>query len=105
MKVARRCNGGVHIGEIHHVESEQLFLRLSKRAVCDDALALAAQGYGLLGGTEAGGRPEGFLSPKAVIDLDQVGHQRGILLRTPGFDDFLRKIRSASYRDRVCRSV
>ena len=85
-QVARDVEGGVLARAVDHVEPQQLLLGLGKRPVEHHAGARAAQGAGLGGTAQPRRRAEQFVRVEPVMDGEQVGHQRRVLLRRPGHD-------------------
>jgi len=83
---ARRRDRLVLGGAFHQMEAQELFLGLGKRAVQHHASAGAAQGAGLSGLIQPSGRPELPAGPQGGLNFDDLGDDRGVLLRRPGQD-------------------
>ena len=87
---ARDIQRLVQIGDVDHIEAEQLLLRLGERAVDHQRRVLRlAQRGGRGGGQQAQRRPELARLGQPLLHDAEPRHDGGVLLLAPGPDDVL----------------
>ncbi len=88
-QVAGRLDDFLEGRAIHDIDPQQLLLGLGERAVDDHAGPLPSQRHRTLRRPQPRGGAEALFPNEAIIDLEKLGHQCGILFLGPGFDHSL----------------
>jgi hypothetical protein len=79
-------DGGIAIGAVDDVESQQLLLGFGEGTVGHQTVARTAQHAGFFRRPQPRRRADLFILVDPLVDPFQIEHQGGILLRRPGSD-------------------